>query len=390
MSLRSLFERLHNSGSPAYQDLIQLKETLDGECWQVSEGIASSSPSEDYTSDLIKRIAVYLSGPLNQVEDSLSSRFRILQLRTLIAALALLHHLGVEELHAEPWSRLRLNISNRFSDIPRGRRRSQSLPVEKNRRARALYLARLAAQYFSLFKRSLPRPGALVEPVLGLILTGASIASGQYNNLQNVFVYFDQIIAGIPMPQREQRKITLPGIQEIVRNSISALKRHDSGDSGDVLLEASVLLREALETRVHDAPVFSKSRLDWVLTLVHRTPRLNRGFVTLGLLDCAIQLSSQSGPDTVPSELQQTVQRLAFESKDWDIRWASIEFFLSYRPSRQRQRFRIENEASLYPSTVKARIMDVLEVVYEALEADEPSLGQPEDSTSSSSEGRRH
>ena len=34
--------------------------------------------------------------------------------------------------------------------------------------------------------------------------------------------------------------------------------------------------------------------------------------------------------------------------------------------------------------------MDVLEVVYEALEADEPSLGQPEDSTSSSSEGRRH
>ena len=177
MSLRSLFERLHNSGSPAYQDLIQLKETLDCECWQVSEGIASSSPSEDYTSDLIKRIAVYLSGPLNQVEDSLSSRFRILQLRTLIAALALLHHLGVEELHAEPWSRLRLNISDRFSDIPRGRRRSQSFPVEKNRRARALYLARLAAQYFSLFKRSLPRPGALVEPVLGLILTGASVVS---------------------------------------------------------------------------------------------------------------------------------------------------------------------------------------------------------------------
>ena len=131
------------------------------------------------------------------------------------------------------------------------------------------------------------------------------------------------------MPQREQRKITLPGIQEIVRNSISALKRHDSGDSGDVLLEASVFLREALETRVHDAPVFSMSRLDWLLTVFHRTPRLNRGFVTLGLLDCAIQLSSQSGPDTVPSELQQTVQRLAFESKDWDIRWASVSQRLS-------------------------------------------------------------
>ena len=177
MALRSLFERLHNSGSPAYQDLVQLKETLDGECWQVCEATASTFRSGDYTSDLIKRIAVYLSGPLNQVEDLESSRYRILQLRTLIAALALLHHLGVEELHAEPYSRLRLNISDRFSDIAHGRRRSQSLAIEKNRRATALYLVRLAAQYFSLFKRSLPRAEALVEPVLGLILTGASIVN---------------------------------------------------------------------------------------------------------------------------------------------------------------------------------------------------------------------
>ena len=175
MSLRSLFERLHNSGSPAYQDLVQLRETLDGECWQVSEDTASPFRSEDYTTDLIKRIAIYLSGPLNQVEDSESSRHRIAQLRALIAALALLHHLGVKELHAEPYSTLRSNISDRFCDIAHSRRRSQSLAIENNRRVTALYLVRLAAQYFSLFKRSLPKAEALVAPVLGLILTGASI-----------------------------------------------------------------------------------------------------------------------------------------------------------------------------------------------------------------------
>lgn len=172
MSLRSLFLQLHDSGSPAYQDLAQLKELLDSECWLVFESTASSFQPDGYNTDLIKRIAVYLSGPLNQVEDSESSRYRILQLRTLVAALALLHHLGVKELHAEPYSSLRSNISDRFSDIAHG---SQSLVIEKSRRATALYLVRLAAQYFSLFKRSLPRAEALVAPVLGLLLTGASI-----------------------------------------------------------------------------------------------------------------------------------------------------------------------------------------------------------------------
>ena len=118
--------------------------------------------------------------------------------------------------------------------------------------------------------------------------------------MQNVFGYWDAIIAEIPTPQILKREVTLPGIQEIVRNSISALERHDPDYNAEVLLEASALLQEALETRFHDAPV-SKSRWDRARTVLHRTPQMNRGFVMLGLLDCAIQLSSQSGPDTIPS-----------------------------------------------------------------------------------------
>lgn len=50
----------------------------------------------------------------------------------------------------------------------------------------------------------------------------------------------------------------------------------------------------------------------------------------------------------------------------------------------------MQNEASLDSTTDTARIVDELEVVYETLEADEPSYGQREDSTSSSSEGKCH
>ena len=108
-----------------------------------------------------------------------------------------------------------------------------------------------------------------------------------------------------------------------MRNSISALERHDPEDNAESFLEASALLREALETRFHDAPV-SESLLDRARTVLHRTPPMSSGFVMLGLLDCAIQLSSQSGPDTIPPELRRTIQRLAFESTDWNTRWASV------------------------------------------------------------------
>ena len=172
-SLKSLFLELCESGSPAPQDLLRLRALLDHECLRRSSG---REPA-DYTPDLIKRTALYLSGPLNEVETFESSVYRIHQIRTLIAALALLHHLEVEELHAEPYNVLRLNIAARFSDIVDGRRQSQVTSAETARYVTSLYLCRLAAQYFSLFKRRGPKAEVLFVPVLGLALTGASIVS---------------------------------------------------------------------------------------------------------------------------------------------------------------------------------------------------------------------
>ena len=175
-TLKSLFLRLHESGSPTLLDLVQLRSLLDHECLRHWDTSALSPRLVDYAPDLIKRIAIYLSGPISQVEDLESSAYRIQQLRALVAALALLHHLNVQELHDDPYNRLRLNITDRFNDIAHGRRRSRSTLTQKHRHIESLYLIRLVAQYFSLFRRS-SGPEALAVPVLGLILTGASVVS---------------------------------------------------------------------------------------------------------------------------------------------------------------------------------------------------------------------
>ena len=81
----------------------------------------------------------------------------------------------MEELYAEAYNELRVNIANRFTDIADGRRPSQATLTEKTRYVEAMFLIRLAAQYFWLFRRRGPVAEALVVPVLGLVLTGASV-----------------------------------------------------------------------------------------------------------------------------------------------------------------------------------------------------------------------
>lgn len=175
VTLRSLFLSLKDSGSPEAQDLLLLQLLLDQESlrhW--NDGPSYPRPMRS-NSDLVKNIALYLSGPLFQVEGVESSECRIQQLRAFVASLALLHHMGIKELHNDPYRQLRLNILDRFTDIGYGRRRSTTTPAQKHLHISALYLIRLAAQYFSLFQRSGNTAEALIAPVLGLALTGASI-----------------------------------------------------------------------------------------------------------------------------------------------------------------------------------------------------------------------
>lgn len=337
-SLKSLFLELQESGSPAPQELLQLRALLDHECLQHSSGRKLLFQPTDYTPDLIKRTALYLSGPLNQVESFESSVYRIHQLRALIAALALLHHLEVDKLYLEPYNLLRHNLANRFSDIVDGRRQSQTTSIETARYFTALFLVRLAAQYFSFFKRRGPTAEVLFVPVLGLALTGASIvshtvpwasryayelqASGQYNNLHNVFTWIDQIIAEIP--RHQNKNVTLPGLQEITRNTISAHLYYESSTGTSILTEAADLLQEALETRLDDAPRSPNNQWDRTRSFVRRVPELNTWYFMYGLLDCAIQLAQAFGPSRVPSGLRRALQRLAYTSTEEHFRWKAV------------------------------------------------------------------
>ena len=161
-----------NIASPTPQELSDFQRSIDEECRLRS---LSPSASPTVSTGTIVRITLYLSGPLLQWSDSQSGRFRDVQLRALVAAFALLHHSGLTELTAEPHDQLRMNIAARFNDIIDGKKASQTSLENRMRKADALYLIRLAAQYFSLIKRAQPLSDAVPIPIIGLALAGASV-----------------------------------------------------------------------------------------------------------------------------------------------------------------------------------------------------------------------
>ena len=147
-------------------------------------------------------------------------------------------------------------------------------------------------------------------------------ASGQYNSIQHVFTYFDQIIAEIPGPRKKD--LTLPALQEITRNTVSMRGQNCSEEITDALLEASQLVQKVLETRFDDQIKPRNHRLDWIWRVSGQVPKLKNWDFTYGTLDCAIQLARAFGPSTVSLGLQQTIQRLVFESSDEYFRWKAV------------------------------------------------------------------
>ena len=160
--------------SPSSLDLLELGKALDVECLLRSREGGNHDVASNGT---LLDITLYISGPLLQWRGSDSGRFRNTQLRTLVAALALLHHAGLTELNADPYDRLRIRIANQFNDIVDGRRDSQLSLEDRMRKENALYLIRLVAQYFSLLRRAQALDEALSIPVIGLALASASIVS---------------------------------------------------------------------------------------------------------------------------------------------------------------------------------------------------------------------
>lgn len=180
-NLGTLFERLQTR-SPTIHELQDFRIALDLEC-SLRLRDSHVDTSSGISSGTLIAITLYFSGPLLLWRGSDSGRYLEVQLRALVGALALLHHCGVTGLAGEVHDQLRTNIAGRFNDIIDGRRASQLNIEERKRKSDALYLIRLADQYFSLLKRAQPWSDAVSIPVLGLVLAGASIVSIPFRTL---------------------------------------------------------------------------------------------------------------------------------------------------------------------------------------------------------------
>ncbi|KAL8798156.1 MAG: hypothetical protein Q9182_006907 [Xanthomendoza sp. 2 TL-2023] len=332
-SLAAWLERF-NSESPTAQELSKFYGALKHQCL-----LRSLDPDAEPTvsTGTLVRITEYLSGPLLQGSDPQSGRFRGVQLRALVAAFALLHHNGVTTLIAERYDRLRDNIADRFSDIVDGRRATQL--EEQIRRAEALYTIRLVAQYFALIKRDQPLPEAWATPIIGLVLAGASIASGQYTGLQSIFRYANHVIGLIPRGQGHF--VSLPGIQEVTRNATTLLHSvavgpHQDDDPEEIRIanDAVQLVLRLLRFHIQDIPSRRNDLWNWPLARLRRSPRsMNKWYFFYGLLDCVGQLAQHVRPDQLPEELLFMIKQLMEESDFEEFRWKIIEIFQAYKPT---------------------------------------------------------
>ena len=184
-NLRVLLARHDCQVSPTLFQLQRLRIALDVECLECSRiredvdglGERERQMTAPIEPDLIAPLIRHLSSSLNHSSYPGAARYREYQLRTLVSALALLHHRGVTALDADLYNGLYENIADRFRDLvcEGSRRGSSPSKVDACRHASALYLIRLALQYASLFNRREPKALQMAAPLTNLLLAGASV-----------------------------------------------------------------------------------------------------------------------------------------------------------------------------------------------------------------------
>ncbi|KAL9030415.1 MAG: hypothetical protein Q9180_006909, partial [Flavoplaca navasiana] len=336
-SLADQLERF-NIASPTIAELSDFQRCIEQEC--LLRSINPDAHSNASTGTVVQ-ITLYLSGPVLQWSDAQSGRFRDLQLRTLVAAFALLLHIGLTELTAEPHDQLRSNIAARFNDIVDGRRASQMSLEERMRHADALYLIRLVAQYFSSIKRAQPLSDAVSIPILGLVLAGASVAGGQYNGLGSAFRYADEVIGLIP--GRKSRYLNLPAIQELTRNATAVFSFAEIIDNDEVdveethlALQVGQLIQQLLRVHIQNIPSKKSSMWDWPLARFRRgPPRMDQWYFFYGLLDCLRQVARHIRHGQLSVELFAMLRQLMEDSEYEESRWKIVEIFETYEPVRR-------------------------------------------------------
>ncbi|KAL8686800.1 MAG: hypothetical protein Q9218_006856 [Villophora microphyllina] len=329
-TLCDLFERLQ-ARIPTVEELLEFQIALDLEC---SRHLRSANSDCIISSGTLIAINLYLSGPLLQWRGSDSGRYLEIQLRAVVGALATLHHSGVTGLTGDVHDQLRINIASRFNEILDGRRNSQLSLGDRKSKADALYLIRLAAQYFSLIRRAQPISDAVSIPIVGLVLAGASIAGGQYSSLHSAFRYADHVIGLIP--GRRSRHLNLPAVQELTRNASVCFQclgtDEDRSEDAEQAIADATLVHQLLRDHIEEMPSRKVDAWDWPLARLRRgPPLLNKWYFFYGLLDCVGQLAPYYSVVQFPADLLERLRHLEKDTEWEEFRWKIEEILGDYQ-----------------------------------------------------------
>ncbi|KAI4090550.1 MAG: hypothetical protein LQ344_004691 [Seirophora lacunosa] len=320
--------------SPTVQQLLELQHLIDRECLAHTQHSNGADPA--LSSGTVVEITLYLSSPLVKCHGADSYVFLEIQLRALIAAFALLLHVGVTDLTPAPHDQLRRNLAHRFNDLVNAPASSREDHMGK---ATASYLIRLVGQYFSLFKRAQPLSDALPFPVLALVAAGASMAGGQYNGLRSVFQYADEVIGLIPGPKG--RYLNLPTIQEITRRATTSIKTSPDVIEPEAISQVTKdvkLVQELLNTHFQSIPSRKSDPWNWPLARLRLgPPMMNKWYFFYGLLDCAVQVSRHVEPENISSDFVRNLKQLMAETEFEEFRWKISEFLPAIEETRRRQ-----------------------------------------------------
>ena len=165
-------EPIYKDTSPTISDLYKQQLQLDQQCLQYAQ-TSDETATEHETSDVnsVIELAVKLSGPICLASYPGTFLFQEVQLRTLIASLALLYYLKVKALYPGQWDKVKRTDLQRIAF----QLQPDSTLSERIRHADNRYLLQLASQYLDFFRRGDSNLPYVVGPIAKIFFGGLSL-----------------------------------------------------------------------------------------------------------------------------------------------------------------------------------------------------------------------
>ena len=324
---------LLDSNGVSLENLFDLKALLDTECFKFTTQ-EDPHPEPRIFRQRLADILVRLSAPLAICHDEEISTFIELQLRTLIAAFALLHFQGVTKLESLVYDKLRFQKLGALYSTVCQQKKDGGTPIC----ATNVYLIQVALSYLSLFGCARNREYESTKPLIEIVFSTLMIPAQQYQSSLNIFTGIQQL-ARI-WKKREPKLHPICTMQEHVRRVTEALRdNHGSiapGLNGDrMLINTLTQLETVFQSELARNP---DSLNDWHATrnaFQLGPPEINSRYYFYGLLDCTVQLGSLAPLHVLKPRFCDSLQNFILRTKVKEFRWKAIEAILSYRITRE-------------------------------------------------------